>query len=347
MASVIQDELNQRDWVQADLAGVLGWSVQTLSEVMQGKRRLDAAMALDLSASFRMDPEAVLAVQAAAELDAARRSRDAESRLATIGKRAELEAVVPVRELVKRKAIAAKDPDRQLSDVKALLEVRDLRDEPQHMVSAKRVRSGVPLTRAQKAWVALARQRAREIDAQTYDEAEFTQLSEALAHEVREPSDFEGLPDRFAATGVRLVHIPAFPGGRIDGVSMSLESAPMIALSGRGKRIDRVLFALLHECAHVVSGHWRDGVVQVHEVGIVGDPRVEDEVNQMAQSWILPEGLKLPGALNSASVDDLAERNDVSPALIIGQLQHSGLIPWASALSRGLPNVEEPLLTWH
>jgi HTH-type transcriptional regulator/antitoxin HigA len=314
---------------------------------MQGKRRLDAGMALDLAATFRMDPEAVLAVQAAVELDAARRSRDTESRLEMIGKRAELEAVVPVRELVKRKAIAPKDPDRQLSEVKALLDVDDLRDDPPFMVSAKRVQSGAPLTRAQKAWVALARQRARELDAQPYDELGFTQLSEALAHEVREPTDFEGLPDKFAARGVRLVHIPAFPSGRIDGASLGLEAAPMIALSGRGKRIDRVLFALLHECAHVVSGHWRDGVVQVHEGGIVGDPRVEDQVNRMAQSWILPDGLKLRGALNSASVDELAEHNDVSPALIIGQLQHSGLIPWASVLSRGLPKVEEPLLTWH
>lgn len=347
MASVIQEELRLREWAQADLARVLGWSVQALSEVMQGKRRLDAAMALDLSATLRIGAPDILAIQSAAELDAARRAGDAKSRLETICKRAELEAVVPVRELVKRKAIAARDPDRQLSDVKALLEVDELGDLPPYMVSAKRVRSGVPLTRAQKAWVALARQRAREIDAQPFDEVEFTRLSEALAHEVRQPSDFEGLPDRFAATGVRLVHIPAFPGGRIDGASMSLESAPMIALSGRGKRMDRVLFALLHECAHVVSGHWCDGVVQVHDDGIVGDPQIEEEVNKLAQTWILPEGLERPGALNSAGVNEMARRNNVSPALIIGQLQHLGVIPWASVLSRGLPNVEEPLLAWH
>lgn len=344
---MIQDELNRRDWVQADLARVLGWSVQTLSEVMHGKRRLDAGMALDLATTFGIEPEAVLAIQAAVELDAARRSRDADARLALIGKRAELEAVVPMRELVRRKAIAGKDPDRQREDVEALLEVDDLRDDPPFMVSAKRVQSEAPLTRAQKAWVALARQRAREIDAQPYDEEAFTQLSAALAHEVREPDDFEGLPDKFAARGVRLVHIPAFPGGRIDGVSMSLESAPMIALSGRGKRIDRVLFALLHECAHVVSGHWRDGVVRVHEDGSFGDPRLEDEVNWIAQSWILPKGLDRTGLLNSAGVNELAERNDVSPAIIIGQLQHLGAIPWSSVLSRGLPKVEESLLTWH
>lgn len=346
VAAEIQDELDRRHWAQADLARVLGWSVQALSEVMQGKRRIDAVMALDLAAIVGMAPEALLAAQAAHELELARQSRDADSRLESIIRRAELEDVVPVRELIRRNAIAVKDPHRQLSDVKALLEVDDLHDDPPYVVSAKRVQAGVPLTRAQTAWVALARQRARGIEAQPYDEDAFLRLARALPCAVRAPSDFGPLPKRMAAVGVRLVHIPAFPGGRMDGVSLQLDSAPMIALSGRGKRIDRVLFALLHECAHVLSGHWRYGMVQVHEGGVVGDQQVEDAVSQMAQTWILPTGLEATGALNSAGVAELAERNGVSKAVIIGQLQHLGLIPWSSVLSRGLPTVEEALVTW-
>lgn len=346
VAVAIQLELDRRRWAHADLARVLGWSVQALSEVMQAKRRIDAVMALDLAAVVGVSPESLLAAQAAHELESARQARDADSRRESILRRAELEDVVPVRELIRRGAIAVKDPDRQLLDVKALLEVDDLRDDPPYVVSAKRVQSGVPLTRAQTAWVALARQRARGIKAHSYDEDAFRQLAEALPGAVRSPGDFSPLSKTMAALGVRLVHIPAFPGGRIDGVSLQLDSAPMIALSGRGKRIDRVLFALLHECAHVVSGHWRDGMVQVHEGGIVGDQQVEDAVNQMAQTWILPKGLAGTGSLNSAGVAELAAHNDVSTAVIIGQLQHLGRIPWSSVLARGLPNVEEALVAW-
>jgi HTH-type transcriptional regulator/antitoxin HigA len=120
----------------------------------------------------------------------------------------------------------------------------------------------------------------------------------------------------------------------------------MIALSGRGKRIDRVLFALLHECAHVLQGHWRMGVVRVHEGGAVGDPEIEDGVNSLAQSWILPNGLRTGGPLNASGIEALARRTGVSRAVIIGQLQHMGVIPWAASVSRGLPTVEEALLSW-
>jgi HTH-type transcriptional regulator/antitoxin HigA len=346
VAALIQAELDRRAWIQADLARVLGWPVQTLSEVMQGKRRIDAGMALDVAAVSEVEPHEWLAAQAAQDLRQARQAPDVTTRRDEITRRAELEDVVPVRELIKRGVITATDPGHQLEEVKALLEVAAIRDDPPYFVSAKRVRDGVPLSRAQKAWIALARRRARAIEAPPYDEAAFRLLAQDLPREVREPRDLEGLPDRFAGTGVRLVHIPAFPGGRIDGVSMELESSPMIALSGRGKRIDRVLFALLHESAHVVSGHWSTGVLRVHEGGAVGDPEIEAAVNSLAQSWILPDGLGPGGPFNAAGIEAISRRSGVSRAVIIGQLQHMGAIPWASVVARGLPNVEEALMSW-
>lgn len=347
VASLIQAELERRAWLQADLARVLGWPVQTMSEVMQGKRRIDAGMALDLAAVTATQARDWLGVQAAQDIDSAQRAPGLASRLDQIVMRADLEAIVPVRELVRRGAISGADPASQRKEVESLLEVRDVTDDPPYMVSAKRTRNGVPLTRAQKAWVALARQRARRIGAAAYDEESFRLLAQSLPRELREPGDFEQLPDRFAGCGVRLVHIPAFPGGRIDGVSLELDSAPMIALSGRGKRIDRVLFALLHECAHVLLGHWRAGLVRVHEGGAVGDPETEDAVNRLAQSWIFPEGLGPAGsAVNAAGIGALARRTGVSRAVIIGQLQHMGAIPWSAAVSRGLPTLEEALVAW-
>lgn len=344
--NTIQAELERRTWAQADLARVLGWSVQAMSEVMKGKRRIDAAMALDLATVIGVEPIELLAAQALHDLRQAGQEQHVGTRLDAIALRAEMENVVPVRELIKRGAIAGKDPNAQLQQVKELLEVLNLSDPPPYAVSAKRVQAGVPLTRAQKAWIALARHRAREVKAAPYDEAAFESLAMALPRDIQEPRDCGALPERFADVGVRLVHIPAFPGGRIDGVSLELDAAPMIALSGRGKRIDRVLFALLHECAHVVSGHWRQGVVQVHDGGAIGDPEIEDSVNQLAQSWILPEGLDSEIVPNAAGIDLVARRSGISRAVIIGQLQHMGVMPWASVLSRGLPNVEEALESW-
>lgn len=344
--ATIQNTLAQRQWAQADLARVLGWSVQALSEIMQGKRRLDATMALELAAIVNSTPEELLAQQAAHELESIGKSDTTIARLNSIKQRAEVEKLAPVRELVKRGAISAKTPEQQLRDVKALLEITDVNDDPPYLVSTRRVQSHGPLTRSQKSWVGLVRKRAREIEPQPYGEAAFEALARSLPQEIHEPADFERLPERFAETGVRLVHVPSLPGGRIDGVSMGLDSTPMIGLSARGKRIDRVLFSLLHECAHILSGHWREGNFQIHEGGVVGNQQVEDEVNEMAEAWIFPRGLPSVGTLNANRLGELAEELGVSRALIIGQLQHRGVIPWSSVLSRGLPNVEGALSTW-
>ena len=57
MTTVLREELSHRKWAQADLARVLNWPVQTMSEIMQGKRRVDAAMALDLAALTKIAQE--------------------------------------------------------------------------------------------------------------------------------------------------------------------------------------------------------------------------------------------------------------------------------------------------
>ena len=75
------------------------------------------------------------------------------------------------------------------------------------------------------------------------------------------PEDFEQLPGLFAEVGVPLVYVRPFPGGRIDAVSMGVAGRPLIALSGRGKRLDKVFFALLHECGRQTNpgGHAAGG----------------------------------------------------------------------------------------
>jgi len=63
--SLLQDELDRRTWAQADLARVLGWPVQAVSEVIKGKRQINAAMALDLAKITPTPAESWLIVQAA------------------------------------------------------------------------------------------------------------------------------------------------------------------------------------------------------------------------------------------------------------------------------------------
>src|SRR5207248_2735279 len=68
-------------------------------------------------------------------------------------------------------------------------------------------------------------------------------------------NDFADLPELFAEVGVRLVYVEMLPSGKIDGCAMFVDGYPVIGLSGRGKRLDKVLLTLLHEIAHILLAH--------------------------------------------------------------------------------------------
>lgn len=344
VADALGDLLGDRKWVQADLARVLGWPVQTVSELMQAKRRLDPGMALDLAQlTPQRSAEDWLALQAAQDIQDALRKAGQAQRLEAIAVRASAEDLVPVRELVRHGHLPLADPATQYAAARELLG-----DDPTFGASAKRSQTAVPFTRIQKAWIALARRRAGDVTVSDYDERAFGELARTLAHGVFTPEDFRDLPALFAASGVALVHVKPLTGGRIDGVSLSLGDHPMIAVSGRGKRLDKVLFALLHECAHVVSGHWRAGP-RVHEgkdEQVVGDQQTEDQVSDLAASWAFPDGVKVTGMVTRATIAELADNHQVAPAVVVGHLQHEQVLEWSSVLGRSLPSVEEALMSW-
>jgi HTH-type transcriptional regulator / antitoxin HigA len=55
---------------------------------------------------------------------------------------------------------------------------------------------------------------------------------------------------RLPEAGVRLVYVEAFPSSKMDGCAFALDDgSPVLGISGRGKRLDKVLFTLLHELA--------------------------------------------------------------------------------------------------
>jgi HTH-type transcriptional regulator/antitoxin HigA len=69
-------------------------------------------------------------------------------------------------------------------------------------------------------------------------------------------------------------------------------------------------------------------------------------MNDQAASWIFPDGLSMVGPLNQAATKDSAAVHGVSQALVVGHLQHRGVIEWSSVLGRRLPNVDEVLAKW-
>jgi len=64
VAQEVNARLDHLGWAQADLANVLGWSVQSVSDLVKGRRRIDGRTAMELAAALGGDAHDWLVLQA-------------------------------------------------------------------------------------------------------------------------------------------------------------------------------------------------------------------------------------------------------------------------------------------
>jgi HTH-type transcriptional regulator/antitoxin HigA len=130
---------------------------------------------------------------------------------------------------------------------------------------------------------------------------------------------------------------------------MFVDSYPVIGLSGRGKRLDKVLFTLLHEIAHILLEH----VDADHLIAEDLDDKHEDEsaqerdANTEANNWMFPEGFPaVPARISGPWVQKMAVELDVARIVLVGQLQHRQRLDWRTTLAKNAPNVNDALDGW-
>ncbi len=146
------------------------------------------------------------------------------------------------------------------------------------------------------------------------------------------------VPRVLADGGIRLVIVQPLPGSKIDGVTFWLgKQQPVIALTLRLDRIDNFWFVLMHELAHVTNG---DALSIDDDIMARQDqenlPPHERKAIDFARETLIPsqqlEGfISRVGPLYSIrSILAFAANNSIHPALVVGQLQYRGEIPWSN-----------------
>ena len=185
------------------------------------------------------------------------------------------------------------------------------------------------------------------MDAAPYSREAFEDLAKTLSSRARNPQTFADFQVLFADVGVKLVYVESFPGGKLDGCAMMLNGRPVIGISGRGKRLDKVLFTILHETAHVLLGHL------VNNGEIILDDLTVDSANKEAQADQLASKLSIslplptvPDRVNASWIKEQAERLDIHPIVLVGRLQKEGSLSWKTTLVRNAPTVTQQLESW-
>lgn len=343
----LADELEARGWTQVEFAEILGRPTQFVSEIIQGKKEITRESAAQIGAALGTSAEFWLNLQDSYFLWKRQQDPEVREELDEVQTRAKLNELAPMAVLRKRGIITAASTAEQAKQVMRLMGIKSLDDRPQWQLAARRSNDDEPLTPTQNAWFACVRKAAPEAPSQSYSSQKLEELAKRVSRLVRDPSGFRTLPAQFDAVGVRLVFVEAFPSSKISGASYQDEAGPVIALSGRGQRLDKVLFTLLHEVAHVVSGDVSgDGVPLIDEDDhTLGD---EDMADGLASKWVFDRPLPVPPARIGAEwVNAVAADRGVHPIVVVGKLQRAGVLAWRSALVKNAPNATPYLKTWN
>jgi len=136
-----------------------------------------------------------------------------------------------------------------------------------------------------------------------------------------------------ARCGVAVVFVPAPKGCPASGATWwaSPERA-VLALSLRYKTNDHLWFAFFHELGHLlkhgkklrfIEGNGLDGL----------DADKEQEADTFASKALIPDPSILKelssGAVSAAQVKSVAKRIGVAAGIVVGRLQHDGIIPYS------------------
>ncbi|MDQ0728812.1 hypothetical protein [Microbacterium sp. W4I20] len=108
------------------------------------------------------------------------------------------------------------------------------------------------------------------------------------------------------------------PSSKLDGCAFFDGETPVVGLSGRGKRIDKVFFTLLHEVAHILLGHVGTAPI-VDEVNPdhAPDADIDEAANELAARWLFGDGLPAaPAGVSEAWIPQAVDAQERSEAII-------------------------------
>lgn len=131
-----------------------------------------------------------------------------------------------------------------------------------------------------------------------------------------------------AAAGVCIVFIPELHGTRVWGATRWLSpTRALVQLSLRYKTDDHFWFTFFHEAGHILLHGRRDVFLEDDDMPT---NQKEAEADAFARDWLIPQvkyrAFKRRGSFSCAAASRFAHELGIAPGIVVGALQHDGLI---------------------
>lgn len=333
---------------QAELAERMGRPKKTISEIINSKTAITPETALQL--------ERALGIPAGFWNNRERQYREA---IARQQENTRLEdwsgwlKMFPVREMIKHQWLPERnDAVERLRAVLGFFGVAS----PTQWEAVWHGRRAVAFRKSQSfksdpgalaAWLCRGETLAHKLRTGAYDRGRFRDaLTEARSLTRKEPEVFRSALVKLCAdSGVAVVFVPELPKSRVSGATRWLSpSKALIQLSFRYRTDDHLWFTFFHEAGHILL----HGKREIFLEGIDDQDGQELEADRFAADFLIP-GRELSRFLSQKTsrkaqylsknrIEHFAHRIGVAPGIVVGRLQHDGLLPrtHCNALKRKL-----------
>jgi addiction module HigA family antidote len=329
---LLQEELGAIGMTQQEFAMRTGRPAQVINEIIRDKKRITHETALEFEKVLGIPAYFWVNLEADYQLTQAR-LRDQEE----LRRQEEWLKEFPVREMEKREWIPRHT--EKIDKVRELLRFLGAASFPawrhtMETVLGYRITPHANVSEGALAvWLRKGELEGRERDTASYDETRLRQaLSVVRTLTMEEPEAFvPRTQDLCGEAGVAVVFIPELPRSGAHGAARWLtQEKGLIQLSLRRKTNDHLWFTFFHEACHVL----RHRVREIHIDGLNGGDAAEEEANTFARDVLIPPGawaaFVQEGALGRADVMRFARDVGIAPGIVVGRLQHEGLIAWTA-----------------
>ncbi len=335
---IVSEYVEFHGWTQRDLARRTGLTPKTISEICNGKAPLTPTTALALEKVLRRPAHFWLNLQRQYDEAGARNRELRKSALWT-----DWAGKFPLKDM---KRLRFSLPAGR-SDVDALLTFLGV-SSPKSWdavwtasnVAYRQTRKFAQSAEAISAWVRETELTAEQMETAPFDEARLRASIGELRRLTREKADgiLNPVQSICAGFGVAVVLVPELPHCGISGSAQWLsDKKAVIGLTLRYKTDDQLWFTFFHELAHILLHRKKKTLIVDNAADdlsdLIIDPEMqgyEAEANQFSADTLIPpvalsEFLRARTFTNE-SIYDFAEKIGVGPGILVGRLQHDGVL---------------------
>lgn len=180
------------------------------------------------------------------------------------------------------------------------------------------------------AWLRIGELKAQKEQLPEYNKETFKSVLTDLKSLVEtQPEGFAiELKTKCAIAGVAVIYSSSLPKAPISGAARWIGGTPVIQITDRYKTNDQFWFTFFHEAGHILLHGKKDVFIEELD-GVESDEKKEDEANDFARDWLLPDSFLdlVTGEVDERLVRKIARNYLTHTGIVVGRLQKLKLVP--------------------